>query len=151
LLHEILKEREALDLNTRHHPLSPLRVDLAEEGYITAKTLRCRQHGKLVKVAGSVILIHTPPTKSGIRVMFVTLEDETGLIDLTIFPKALEKYARLVLSSEILLVRGRISRMGTRDVSIVVDHIYSLKDFLSRHLTKSQSSPHHQLRTFLAS
>jgi DNA polymerase III alpha subunit len=43
--------------------------------------------GAIVRVSGMVIIVHTPPTKSGKRVMFLTLEDETGLFDVVVFSK----------------------------------------------------------------
>ncbi len=129
LLRSLLTEEATLELTTRWHIISPCREDLERLGYVTSRALRCRSNGKVVKVAGKVVLIHTPPTRSGIRVMFVTLEDEFGLIDLAIFPKAQEKYAKVILSSPILLVSGRLRRLGTRDVSVVVSKVQTLKEF----------------------
>ena len=127
LLSRVLEEEYAMNLTTQYHLVSLMRQGLAEEGYITGRTLRCRRNNEVVKVAGKVILIHTPPTKSGIRVMFVTLEDETGLIDLAVFPKAQKRYAKTITSSNILLVSGRLRRLGARDVSVVAHHVYPLK------------------------
>jgi error-prone DNA polymerase len=67
-----------------------------------------------------VVIIHTPPTKSGKRVQFITLEDETGLIDAVAFPKAQEKFARVILASEILAVEGTLQRRGKGGVSVSV-------------------------------
>jgi DNA polymerase III alpha subunit len=47
-----------------------------------------------------VVIMHTPPTKSGKRVMFLTLEDETGLFDVVVFSKAQSRFAKLILTSE---------------------------------------------------
>jgi len=127
LLRSLLTEEVTLELTTRWHIMAPFRKDLERSGYVTSRTLRCRSNGRMVKVAGKVVLIHTPLTRSGIRVMFVTLEDEFGLIDLAVFPKAQEKYAKVILSSPILLVSGRVRRLGARDVSIVVSKVRTLQ------------------------
>ena len=129
ILNKTLQEEALMGLTTQYHPFSLIRKDLAGRGYITGKALRFRVNGSKVKVAGKVILIHTPPTKSGIRVMFVTLEDETGLIDLAVFPKAQERYARTIKSSKAILVIGRLRRMGARDISVVADHVYPIMEF----------------------
>jgi len=127
LLRSLLVEETTLELTTRWHIMTPFREDLERSGYITSRTLRCRSNGRMVKVAGKVVLIHTPPTRSGIRVMFVTLEDEFGLIDLAVFPKAQERYAKVILSSPILLVSGKVRRLGARDISLVVSEVQTLK------------------------
>lgn len=127
----ILTEETILKLTTRWHIMAPFREDLKRSGYIPSRVLRCRSNGRLVKVAGKVVLIHTPPTKSGVRVMFVTLEDEFGLIDLTIFPKVQDRYAKVILSNSILLISGKVRRLGARDVSVVVSKVQTLEDFYS--------------------
>jgi error-prone DNA polymerase len=76
------------------HPLTPIRALMRRAGIITAADLRRTPSGRRVKVSGRVILVHTPPTRSGQRVMFVTLEDETGLMDVVIFPRVQAHAAR---------------------------------------------------------
>jgi error-prone DNA polymerase len=67
-----------------------------------------------------MVIIHTPPTKSGKRVQFITLEDETGLIDAVAFPNTQEKFARIILTSEVLAVQGRLHRQGKMGVSVSI-------------------------------
>jgi error-prone DNA polymerase len=64
--------------------------------------------------------------------MFVTLEDETGLIDLAVFPKAQERYARTLLNKIIVLVEGQVSRQGARDVSVGAQRVLTLKELYAR-------------------
>jgi len=94
ILREVVRDERLMGLFLHHHPVAAFRDDLTLAGYTTAEHLRDFKDGDRVKVAGRVVIVHTPPTKSGVRVMFVTLEDETGLIDLAVFPKAQERYAR---------------------------------------------------------
>jgi error-prone DNA polymerase len=129
LLKEVLKDERLFGLFLHHHPVAAFRDDLTAAGYTTAEGLRQRKDGDWVKVAGRVIIVHTPPTKSGVRVMFVTLEDETGLIDLAVFPKAQERCARTILSKVIVLAEGQASRQGARDVSVVAQRVLTLKEF----------------------
>jgi DNA polymerase III alpha subunit len=78
--------------------------------------------GSIVRVSGMVIIVHTPPTKSGKRVMFLTLEDETGLFDVVVFSKAQSRFAKLILTSEVLTIEGKLQRKGPggRSISIVM-------------------------------
>ncbi len=59
-----------------------------------------------------LVIIHMPPTKSGKRIMFVTMEDETGLMDVVVFPTAQAHCARAIMTSEVLTVEGRLQRKG---------------------------------------
>ena len=77
-------------------------------------------NGSKVRVSGMVIIVHTPPTKSGKRVMFLTLEDEMGLLDVVVFSKAQTRFAKIILTSEVLTVGGRLQRQGERGISISV-------------------------------
>ncbi len=129
ILEEVLRDERLLGLFLHHHPVAAFRDDLTRAGYTTASGLRELEDGDRAKVAGRVVIVHTPPTRSGMRVMFVTLEDETGLIDLAVFPKAQERYARTILGKVIVLIEGRISRQGVRDVSVVAQRVLTLKEF----------------------
>ena len=65
---------------------APAHFDKAAYSY--SRNLRRMLSGAMDRVSGMVIIVHIPPTKSGKRVMFLTLEDETGLFDVVVFSKA---------------------------------------------------------------
>lgn len=102
------------------HPLEVLRPKLAAQGIVTAMDLRRIPSGRRVRITGILVIVHTPPTKSGKRVMFITMEDETGLMDVVAFPKAQAGFARDILTSEILTVEGRLQRQGKDGLSISI-------------------------------
>jgi DNA polymerase III alpha subunit len=102
------------------HPLEVLRPKLAAQGIVTAMDLRRIPSGRRVRITGILVIVHTPPTKSGKRVMFITMEDETGLIDVVAFPKAQTGFARDILTSEVLTVEGRLQRVGKHGLSISI-------------------------------
>jgi len=118
-----LIEEKYLTVNVRSHPLAPFREDLRKAGFVTSRELKRMPNGARVKVAGRVVLVHTPPTRSGVRVMFITAEDEYGLIDLVMFPTEQEKYAKEVLFEPIAVFQGIVRREGRRDVSLVIERI----------------------------
>jgi len=102
------------------HPLEVLRSKLAAQGIVTAMNLRRIPSGRRVRITGILVIVHTPPTKSGKRVMFITMEDETGLMDVVAFPKAQAGFARDILTSEVLTVEGRLQRQGKDGLSISI-------------------------------
>ncbi len=88
-LDRTLTYNEAISMNVYclSHPLAHLRPGLSRQGFARACDLRRMPSDSIVKVMGLTVIVHTPPTKSGKRVMFLTLEDETGLIDVVVFEK----------------------------------------------------------------
>jgi error-prone DNA polymerase len=79
--------------------------------------LACRSNQDVV-VAGIKVAIQTPPVRSGRRVVFLTLDDGAGPIDVTFFEDVQQDYAATLFSSWLLLVRGHVRRTGARGLSI---------------------------------
>ena len=104
---------ESTGLSLRAHPVSFLRDDLDRAGAIRAEELKdpgdCPQ-GRVVRVAGLVLMRQRPSTASG--VVFVTLEDETGIANLVVWSDTYERFRRVVRLSRALAVRGRVQREG---------------------------------------
>jgi len=78
------------------------------------------EDGSRVRISGTLILVHTPPTKSGKRVMFLTLEDEMGLFEVVVFFKAQDRFAKLILTSQVLTLEGRLQREWPTGLAISV-------------------------------
>ena len=114
--------REAMSMNIfcHAHPLTSLRNILRKQNVVTSSNLRRMPSGATVRVSGMLILVHTPPTKSGKRVMFLTLEDETGLFEVVVFSKAQDRFAGIILTSEVLTLEGRLQRKGPTGLAISV-------------------------------
>ncbi len=102
------------------HPLTSLRNVLRKQKLVMSRDLRRIPTGSTVRVSGMLILVHTPTTKSGKRVMFLTLEDETGLFDVVFFSKAQSRFAKLILTSEVLTLEGRLQRKGPGGLAISI-------------------------------
>jgi len=118
-IEEMLRKDSALKVFARVHPFEALRPYLRAQGFVTAEELKHLPDGTEVKVGGLVILVHTPPMRSGRRIMFVTLEDETGLIDLVITPEAQEKCAKEVVTQEAVFLKGKTQNCrGSRMVQV---------------------------------
>ncbi len=120
MLEGIFLERLSMEVYCRHHPMSGLRRMLDARGISTAAELGTISSGKKVLVSGLVIFFHTPPTRSGRRIIFATLEDETGLLDIVILPQVQARWAGIVYTSEVLTLQGRLLRQGRQGISISV-------------------------------
>ncbi|HEX3031208.1 MAG TPA: OB-fold nucleic acid binding domain-containing protein, partial [Bacillota bacterium] len=83
-------------------------------GLVNSREIAALPKGQVVKVGGLVIRPHRPPTKSGRTVVFMSLEDEFGLVDVTVFEKTYQKYGKLLFGgSRIpLAVTGRVEHRG---------------------------------------
>ena len=123
-----LKEYELLGLMVRGHFMAFVRDRLESEGYLTAAAARRAEPGALVKVAGLPVRPHRPPTRSGRVVVFLSLEDETGLVDLTIFEDVYQRYGHLIFTDPRppLAALGRVERRGGH-VSITVSRVRALE------------------------
>jgi len=114
------KEAASMSVFCQAHPLAGIRPRLAAYGVATARDLRRIPSGSRIRVTGILVIVHTPPTRSGKRVMFITMEDETGLLDVVAFPKAQAHFARHILTSEVLTVEGILQRQGQQGLSISI-------------------------------
>lgn len=121
-----LKEYSVLQLTAQGHIMDFFRPKLPKT-VLTSKEVARLQEG-LVQMAGLVIRPHRPPTRSGKTVVFLTLEDEHGLVDVTIFEDVYRQYAKVIYNEPLLLVTGNISRRDTTErATITASQIQALR------------------------
>ncbi len=133
LSEKVRHELAHIGLDLSAHLMSLYRPYLSRLGVLTAGELRHARDGERVVAAGLKIMLHTPPTRSGIRVVFLTLEDETGVADLAVFPDAQEKHGRTVFGAEVLIVEGTVKRVAD-SISISADTVSDLNTVLGKTL-----------------
>jgi error-prone DNA polymerase len=107
---EIVADYESLSLTLRRHPLALIREQLSRRHVITAADVAQVSHGTLINTAGLVIGRQRPGTATG--VVFVTLEDETGQINLVVWNRIVERQRRELLGARLLGVIGEVQREG---------------------------------------
>jgi error-prone DNA polymerase len=112
-------ELGVLGMDTSRHLMADHRAFLDELGVVSARRLREAAQGQTVLVAGAKAATQTPPIRSGRRVIFATLDDTTGLVDLAFFDDSHAACAHTVFHSWLLLVRGTVQRRGARALSVV--------------------------------
>ncbi|NVE93673.1 error-prone DNA polymerase [Altererythrobacter lutimaris] len=106
LSEEVVADYQTTRLSLKAHPMSFLRASLAERGFIRASDLRHRRYRSMVQVAGVVLIRQRPGSAKG--VCFITLEDETGVVNLVVWPDLKEKQRRVVMGARLMEVRGRV-------------------------------------------
>ena len=99
---------------------------MSKQGVIKSSQLEQRRDGEKVIVAGLKVVLYTLPTRSGRRVVFITLEDEDGLVDITVFPDVQQKCAMTLFGRNALLVEGRVQRMYPRSLTLVASKVAPL-------------------------
>ena len=109
---EVIHDYATLSLSLKGHPVQFLRPMLDERGTTRASNLGAVTPGHRIEVAGLVLVRQRPGTASG--VIFVTLEDETGVANLVVWPKLFEndQMRKTLLSSRMLAVKGRLQKEG---------------------------------------
>ena len=113
-------------LSVKRHPLYFARERLKAMGVVSRRQLDALSDGKRVKVAGVVISRQRPPTKSGAVVIFITVEDETGLLDITVFDRVYQQYGKAIFSHSALVVEGRLQKQGRYGTVVVAERVEGL-------------------------
>lgn len=121
---------EASGLDFSGHPLEPYDDALAACGVTKARDLWRCVSGDVVWVAGVKSVVHTPPTRSGVRVVFVTLDDVSGLVDTAFFPSAQGHYSAVAMRERLVVVEGIITVTPPRSYSIAARAAWPLKGWL---------------------
>lgn len=107
---------ERVRLSIHDHPLRYLRKALDRRGVLSAEQLGQRTTGDQVKAAGLVLARQRPGTASG--VVFVTLEDETGVMNLVFYSRIFERFRLAAQHSPLLLVSGKVERQDPKPGSV---------------------------------
>ncbi|MGW7381590.1 DNA polymerase III subunit alpha [Streptomyces sp. NPDC054794] len=123
-------ELGVLSMDASRNLMDDHRGFLDELGVVSARRLREARHGEQVLVAGAKAATQTPPIRSGKRVIFTTLDDGTGLVDLAFFDDSHDACAHTVFHSWLLLVRGVVQRRGPRSLSVVGAAAWNLAELV---------------------
>ena len=119
----MLVERDLLSLDLSAHPLD---FFPNHEGLTKMKDLCLIPTGKRVNIAGSVIRYQTPPTRNGTRVVYVIMEDGTGIADVTVFSDVQERCGQVLFRESWLSVKGKIQKRGPKATSIIAEELTPL-------------------------
>ena len=144
---QLVEDYSALNLSLRCHPLTLLRDHCGE--VLRMVQLATVEDGTQVSVCGLVLVRQRPSTAKG--VIFMTLEDETGVANVIIWHNAFERYRHVILAARLVRITGELQRQGIvthviaeriEDLSHILDHLGEARDLmpLSTH-SKKNSDP----------
>ncbi len=106
LSEHVVADYQTTRLSLKAHPMFFLRQGYMRRGYTRACDLRSRRLNQRVSVAGIVLIRQRPGSAKG--VVFVTLEDETGVVNLVIWPDTLKRNRKVVMSARLMAVSGHV-------------------------------------------
>jgi error-prone DNA polymerase len=119
-------ELEVLGLDASRHIVSFFEPLLADLGVTRTKDLHTCRAGQKVMVAGVKVASQTPAIRSGQRIIFLTLDDATGPIEVVVFESVQPKVAKTVFHSYAMAVWGELRRTGVKGVSIIAEEVWDL-------------------------
>jgi error-prone DNA polymerase len=120
---EVVEDYGHIGLSLRNHPVAFLREDLHKRRIVSCTEAMQARDGRWIEAAGLVLVRQRPASAKG--VLFVTIEDETGIANLVIWQKVFDKQRRIVLAANMIAVRGRVQREG-EVVHLVAHHLTDL-------------------------
>jgi error-prone DNA polymerase len=123
-------ELEVLGLDASRHLVSFFEPLLADLGVVRSRDLHSCRSDQRVMVAGVKVASQTPAIRSGQRIIFLTLDDATGPVDVTVFESVQPKVAKTVFHSFVLAVVGAVRRTGYKGVSVVAEDVWDLTALL---------------------
>jgi error-prone DNA polymerase len=108
LSEHVVNDYQTLRLSLKGHPMAFLREDFRKARVISCEDVRGVKDGARVTVAGVVLVRQRPGSAKG--VVFMTIEDETGIANAVVWPKTLERFRKVVMTARLILIEGRIQR-----------------------------------------
>ena len=120
----VVADYQTLRLSLKAHPMQFLRASMTRQGYHAAADLTNLRNGARLRLAGLVLVRQRPGSAKG--VCFITLEDETGVANLVVWPKVMEAFRKAIMTARLLQVAGQVQRDPVSGVTHVV--VASLTD-----------------------
>jgi error-prone DNA polymerase len=108
LSEHVVSDYQTVRLSLKAHPMQFLRDHYAARGFLTADELKNTRDGKRVSLAGLVLIRQRPGSAKG--VCFITLEDETGIANLVVWPDVFDSQRRIVMGARLMVVHGVVQR-----------------------------------------
>ncbi|MES5097766.1 error-prone DNA polymerase [Agrobacterium sp. BA1120] len=124
---EVVQDYGHVGLTLRQHPMAFLRDDLSRRRITTCAQAVNSKDGRWLEVAGLVLIRQRPGSAKG--VIFMTLEDETGIANAVVWVKTFEKFRRVILSAGMVGIYGKLQREG-EVVHLVAHRVTDLSDVL---------------------
>jgi error-prone DNA polymerase len=118
---QVVADYQTIRLSLKGHPMEFLRQKFTAEKIVACATVSHALDGRRVRCAGVVLVRQRPGSANG--VIFMTLEDETGIANVVVWPKIMEQYRREVMGARLVQVEGRIQSSKEKVVHLVAERL----------------------------
>lgn len=125
---QVAADYRTINMSLKAHPVSFLRQHFLKTRVISCADLARTRDGAWIKIAGVVLVRQRPGTAKG--VVFITIEDETGIANLVVWPKMLEKFRRQVMSGRLVEARGPVQKSPEGIIHVIVRDFIDHTDLL---------------------
>ncbi|MDR6663716.1 error-prone DNA polymerase [Tardiphaga robiniae] len=139
---QVVADYQTIRLSLKGHPMEFLRANFTREKVVTCASVVDANDRRRVRCAGVVLVRQRPGSANG--VVFMTLEDETGIANIVVWPKVMEQFRREVMGSRLILVEGRIQSSPEKVVHLVAERLIDRSDDL-KYLGNDALGPSRQM------
>jgi error-prone DNA polymerase len=139
LSEHVVADYQTLRLSLKGHPMEFLRDLMRSERALTCAEATAAHNGRRVRTAGVVLVRQRPGTAAG--VVFMTIEDETGIANVVVWPKILERFRKELMGARLIMVEGRIQRSPEGIVHVIAERLIDRTGELSRLSAQQANRP----------
>jgi error-prone DNA polymerase len=122
LSEQVVADYQTIRLSLKGHPMEFLRPMFSQEGVVACEAVVHARDRKRVRCAGVVLVRQRPGSANG--VVFMTLEDETGIANVVVWPKVMEKFRKEVMGARLIEVQGTIQSSPEKVVHLVAERLF---------------------------
>ena len=119
---QVVADYQTIRLSLKGHPMEFLRPMFAGEGVVACEAVAHRNENRRVRCAGVVLVRQRPGSAKG--VVFMTLEDETGIANIVVWPKVMERFRKEVMGARLILVEGYIQSSPEQVTHLVAQRLF---------------------------
>jgi error-prone DNA polymerase len=143
LSEQVMGDYQTARLSLKGHPMQFLRDGFTAEGVTACREVSDARNGHPIRCAGVVLVRQQPGSANG--VVFMTLEDETGIANIVVWPKVMAQFRKEVMGARLVLVEGRIQSSPEKVVHLVaerlIDRSYDLVGLANDALVRERALP----------
>ena len=119
---QVVADYQTIRMSLKGHPMQFLRPMFSRQGVVACEAVAHRNQNRRVRCAGVVLVRQRPGSAKG--VVFMTLEDETGIANIVVWPKVMEQFRKEVMGSRLILVEGYIQSSPERVTHLVAQRLF---------------------------
>ncbi|WP_407159757.1 error-prone DNA polymerase [Bradyrhizobium sp. STM 3557] len=121
LSEQVVADYQTIRLSLKGHPMEFLRARFARENVLACRDINDANDRRFVRCAGVILVRQRPGSASG--VVFMTIEDETGIANIVVWPKVMEQFRKEVMGARLVLIEGRIQSSPEKVVHLVAERL----------------------------